>query len=138
MVLSVIALAVVLVTLLVISKREIAIGPVYLLIPAISFATGLCWSLRRSSRPKVPAKPPSSVTIIAKSAAVGVTAIIVSLIAYLIWIWIQLPRNVHGLGIDVRRLVHWPVLLGIFLAGFIMEYRHASRRRSVLTGGMAQ
>jgi hypothetical protein len=139
MVLSVIALAVILVVYLVISKREIAIGPMYLLIPSGTFATGCYWSVRRSCRSKTPAKPSSNVTIIAKSAIMGVAAVIVSLTAYVVWIWLRIPQNLHGLvSIDVRRLVHWPVLLVAFLAGFILEYRHALRRRSMLTGGMAQ
>ncbi len=142
MILSVITAAVILLVVLLRSHREIAIGPLYLLVPIVSLTTGCYWSLRRSSLPKIqakPAKPPSNVTIIAKSAVVGVTAIIVSVIAYLMWIWIRIPRNLHGVvGIDVRRLVYWPVLLGVFLASFTLEYRRASRRRSMLTGGLAQ
>lgn len=49
---------------------------------------------------------------------------IVSVIAYLFGIWLQIPRNIDvPVAIDVRALVHWPVLLGTFLAGFILEYR---------------
>ena len=137
MILGLIALAEVLVGIMLISHREIAVGPVYLLIPVVTFASGFCWSLRRSFRPRAPAKPSSKATIIAKSVIVGFTAMIVSVIAYLIWIWLRIPRNINGLvAIDVRALVHWPVLLGTFLAGFILEYRHASRRRLTPTRGV--
>lgn len=137
MILGLIALAVVLVGIMLISHREIAVGPVYLLIPIVTFTSGCYWSLRRSSRSRAPAKPPSKAAIIAKSVMVGVTAMIVSVIAYLFWIWLRIPRNVDGLvSIDVYALVHWPVLLGIFLAGFILEYRHASRQRLTPTGGL--
>ena len=139
MVLGVIVLAVILVAILAILTRDITIGPVYLLVPIVTFAAGCYWSLRRSSRPKVPAKPPSNTRIIAKSIVMGVTGMIVSLIAYLIWFSFWIPRNVHGLvSIDVVRLVHWPVLLVIFLGGFVLGFWRASRRRSMLTGGMAQ
>ncbi len=66
---------------------------------------------------------------------------IVSVIAFLTWILIRIPKNVHGaVGIDVLRVigVYWPVLLGIFLAGFILKYLKASKRRSMLIGRMAQ
>ena len=81
MVLSLIALAVVLMTIMLTFSREIPIGPVYLLIPIVTFAAGCYWSMRRSSRPKVPAKPLSQFTIIAKSVVVGITAMILSVIA---------------------------------------------------------
>jgi hypothetical protein len=137
MVLSVLALAVILVTVLVISKRELAIGPGYLLVPAVAFVAGCYWSLRRSSRPQVPVKPPSMVTIIVKSFVAGVSTVIFSVIAYMWWIWVRLPRDTYGLvGIDVHRLIYWPVLSCVFLAGFISEYRRASKRRSTFTGGV--
>jgi hypothetical protein len=64
---------------------------------------------------------------------------IVSVIAYLMWIRLWVDRNVHGfVSIDVHRLVHWPVLVGVFVAGFILEYRRASRRRWTFPGGVAQ
>jgi len=37
----------------------------------------------------------------------------------------------------IIRLVYWPVLLGVFVAGFVLEYRRISRRRSILRGGVA-
>jgi len=40
--------------------------------------------------------------------------------------WARLPRNAI-VGIDVHRLVYWPLFLGLFLAGFILEYKHASK-----------
>lgn len=132
MILGLIALAEVLVGIMLISHREIAVGPVYLLIPIVTFTSGCYWSLRRSSQSRAPAKLPSKATIIAKSVMVGVTAMIVSVPAYLFWILLREPRNIDGaVGIDVLSVIHWnwPVLLGIFLAGFILEYRHASRRR---------
>jgi hypothetical protein len=140
MILNMIAVGIILLVVLLRLHREIAVGPVYLLVPIVSFTAGFYWSLRRSSQPKVPAKPPSTVTIIVKSTTVGVTAIIISEIAYLTWIWIQIPRNLPGfVNIDVRLLVYyWPVLVGVFLAGFFFEYRRGSRRRSMLTGGMSQ
>jgi hypothetical protein len=140
MILSVIIAAVILLVVLLRAHRGIAIGPLYVLIPILTFTAGFYWSLRRSARPKVLAKPPSTVTIIVKSTTVGVTAIIISEIAYLTWIWIQIPRNLPGfVNIDVRLLVYyWPVLVGVFLAGFLFEYRRGSKRRSMLTGGMAQ
>ena len=87
------------------------------------------------------AEPSSTVAVVAKSVVVGVIAMIVSVIAFLTWILIRIPKNVHGpVGIDVLRVigVYWPALLGIFLAGFILKYLKASRRCSMLTGGMAQ
>ena len=130
MILGLIALAEVLVGIMLISHREIAVGPVYLLIPIVTFTAGCYWSLRRSSQSRAPAELPSKATIIAKSVMVGVTAMIVSVPAYLFWILLRIPRNIDGaVGIDVLSVIHWPVLLGIFLAGFILEYRHASRRR---------
>jgi hypothetical protein len=136
MLLSLIALAVILLVALVRTQREIAIGPVYLLVPALPFATGCYWSLRRSSRPQVPAKPPSTFAIIVKSSMAGVAMVIVSVIAYMWWTWFRFARNTRGLvGIDVYRLIHWPVFLGLLVAGFILEYRRASRRRSMLMGG---
>jgi MFS family permease len=139
MLLSMIALAVILVTILANSKREIAIEPLYLLIPIVAFAAGWYWSLRHSSRPKVPAKPSSNVTVIAKSVGVGVAGMIVAVIAYVTWIWFRFPKNVQGFGfIVVNRLFYWPVLLGVFLGGFILEYRRSSRRQSTLTGDMSQ
>ena len=139
MILSVIALWVILGVIVRTSKRDIHIGPVYWLIPVVSFVAGSYWSLRRSSRLKVPAKPPSNVTIIAKSTVVGILAMILSVIGYLIWLWLRIPRNGIGVvvGIDVRALLYWPVLWVSFLGGFLLEYRIASRRRSTLTGGMA-
>src|SRR5665213_2018987 len=108
MILSVIALAIILVTILAISKRELPIGPVHLLIPSFAFAAGCYWSLRQSPRPKALAKPSSNVTIVAKSAAVGVIAMIVSVIAFFTWILIRVPKNVHGaVGIDVLRAVSY-------------------------------
>ena len=125
MILSLIALAVVLVGIMLISHREIAVGPVYLLIPIVTFTSGCYWSLRRSSQSRAPAELPSKATIIAKSVMVGVTAMIVSVPAYLFWIlfWILLrePRNIDGaVGIDVLSVIHWPVLLGIFLASVFL------------------
>ena len=134
-ILSLITAAVVLVSMLTVSQKEIAIGPLYLLIPVVTFAAGCYWSLRRSSRPEIRKRPPSTVAIFAKSTVVGFTAVVVSVVAYLSWIWLRLPRTLHGtVGIDVHRLVYWPVMMAIFLAGFSWEYRRASKRRSV--GGM--
>ena len=138
MVLSVIALLVILATIVLSSKRETPIGPLYLLIPIVTFAAGCYWSLRRSSRPKVPAKPPSSVTVIVKSTSVGITAMILSIIGYLIWLRLRIPRDAIGfVAVDIRALLNWPVLLVSFLSGFMLEYRIASRRRSTFDGGMA-
>jgi hypothetical protein len=137
MILSVIVLAITLGAVLFISKREIAIGPLYLLIPIVTFIAGFYWSWRRSSRPKVPPKPPATITIIVKSTTVGFTAMIVSAIVYLMWIRFWVLRNDHGfVSIDVHALLYWPVLLPVFLAAFFLEYRRALRRRSMLTGGM--
>jgi len=134
--LSVIALWVILGAIVATSKREIPVGPIYLLIPVAAFATGCYWSLRRSARP---AKPPSNFTIIVKSTVVGILAIILSVIGYLTWFWLRIPRNEPGLvSIDVRALLYWPVLWVSFLGGFILEYRIASRRRSTSPGGVAQ
>ena len=138
MILSVIALAIFLLTILVISGLELNIGPLYLLVPGVAFASGCHWSLRRSNRSQAPAKPPSTFTIIVKSSMVGIATVIVSMIAYMWWIWFRFARNTHGLvSIDVHRLVYWPVFPGLFLAGFIWEYRHASKRRSMLMGDVA-
>jgi hypothetical protein len=138
MLLSVIALAVILVTILAISKQEIALGPVYLSVPIVSFVSGCYCSLRRSSRPTAPPKASSLHRIIAKSVGVGVAGMIVAVIAYFIWIWFRFPPPVQGVGvfIDVHRLFYWPVLSGVFLVGFILEYLRSSRRRSVLTGAL--
>ena len=134
LILSLIATAFVLVSILAVSPKELAIGPIYLLIPIVTFAAGCYRSLRRSSRPKILNRPPSTVAVVAKSAAMGFTAVIVSVIAYLLWIWIRLPRSFHGtVGIDVHRLVYWPAVLAIFLAGFLLTYRRSSRRRSMWT-----
>lgn len=139
MVLSVIALAVILVTIMLSFSREIAIGPLYLLVPVVTFVAGSYWYLRRSSRPMVPAKPPSRATIIAKSTLVGATVMILSVICYLIWIWLRTRRDgIVFVSFDIVSLLNWPVLVGVFLVGFILEYRLASRRRFRLTGGMAQ
>jgi hypothetical protein len=70
MVVSVIALLVILSVMVLRTKQEIPIGPVYWLIPIAAFAGGYYWSGRRSSRPKVPAKPPSNLTVIVKSMAI--------------------------------------------------------------------
>jgi hypothetical protein len=80
MVLSVIALLVILIEITLTFKREIQVWPVYWLIPIAAFAAGCYWSLRRSTRPKVPAKPPSKVRIVVKSTAVGIMAMILSVI----------------------------------------------------------
>jgi hypothetical protein len=122
MVLSLIATAVILVTILAISKRELAIGPLYLLIPVATFATGCYLSLRYSSRSRILNKPPSTVAVIAKSTAVGFTAAFISLILFFMWVWhrLPLPLDFNGtVGIDVHRLVYWPVMLAVFLAGFL-------------------
>ena len=66
MILSLIVTPVILVTILAVSKRELAIGPLYLSIPVVTFAAGCYWSLRRSSRPQILNKPPSTVALIAK------------------------------------------------------------------------
>jgi hypothetical protein len=139
MLLSLIALAVILLIVLVRTQREIEIGSVYLVVPAVAFIAGSYWSLRRSSRPKAPAKPPSMVTMIVKSTMVGVAAVIVSVMAYLWWIWFRFARHVHGLvGINVHRMVYWVVLSGIFLASFFLAYTRISRRRSMLRGCVDQ
>jgi hypothetical protein len=140
MILGVIIVAVILLLVLLRSHREIAVGPVYLLVPIVTFVGGFFWSGRRSSRPKAPAKPPSKATIIAKSFAVGVAAMIVSVIAYFLWIWTRIPRDV-GVGFvsfDVRALLNRPVLMVIFLAGFGVEYWRGLRRRSRMTSGFGQ
>ena len=138
MLMSVIGSAIILVAILFISNRDIAIGPL-LLIPVIAFVAGFYWSRRRSARPKVPPKPPATITIILKSSAVGIAAMVLSVIAYFVWIWIRIPRHPHTLvAIDVHALLYWPVLLVGFLAGFFSQYRRGSKRRSQLTGGMAQ
>lgn len=137
MIVSLIGTAIILVSVLAVSQKEFAIGPLYLSIPILTFAAGCYWSLRRSSRPQILNRPPSTVAVFAKSTGVGLTAVLISLIAYVVWIWIRLPRDFHGLiGIDIRRLIFWPVLLAIFLAGFLLTYRRSSRRRSMWTGGM--
>jgi len=133
MVLSLIVLLVILGAIVLRTKREIPIGPFYRLIPIVSFAGGCYWSLRRSARPKVPATPPSNVTIIVKSTSVGIAAMIVAVIGYLIWLRLRIPRDTIGLvSVDIRALLYWPVLLVSFLSGSILEYRLASRRRSKL------
>jgi hypothetical protein len=138
MVLSLIALWVILGVIVRTSKRDIPIGPVYLLIPILTFPAGCYWSLRRSSRAKVPAKPPSNVTIIVKSTALGITAMIGSVIAYLIGFWLSTRRDGIALvSFDVVSIIHRPVLVGVFLVGFGLEYRIVSRRRSTFTGGVA-
>ena len=58
----------------------------------------------------------------------GIAAMIVSVIAYLAWLWWQFRGAPGFISIDVRSLLSWPVLLGVFLAAFILEYRHASKR----------
>jgi hypothetical protein len=137
MIIGLIASAIILATILFISKREIAIGPLYLLIPIATFIVGFYWSWRRSSRPQVPPKAPATITIIVKSTTVGFTAMIVSAILYFIWIRFWVLRNDRGfVSIDVHVLLYWPVLVPIFLAGFLLEYRRVSRRRS--PGGMSQ
>lgn len=69
----------------------------------------------------------SRMAVIAKSAVVSVVAMIVSVIAYVIWIW----RKVPGMfSLDAGRLAYWPVLLGVFLrASFwnICTYREDAR-----------
>jgi hypothetical protein len=133
MVLGVIALLVILATIVLRSKREIPIGPLYLLIPIATFAAGCFWSLRRSARPKIPSKPLSMATIIVKSTAVGITAMILSIIGYLIWFRLRIPRDTIGfVSVDIRALFYWPVLLVSFLLGFMLEFRWASRWRSKL------
>jgi hypothetical protein len=131
MVLGMIALAIVLLIILVrIEPRQIAIGPVYLLVPIASFVAGYYWSLRRSSRPKPPAKLPSKVTIVAKSVAVGIIAMVASMIADIVWIRLHITRPPHGaaVAIDVYRVVRLPVLVAGFLVGFLLEYWRVSRR----------
>jgi hypothetical protein len=136
MILSVIALWVILGVIVRTSNRDIPIGPLYLLIPVVAFVAACYWSLRRSARP---AKPPSNFTIIVKSTVVGIVAMILSVIGYVVWLWLRIPRNgIAFVGFDVVSLVNWPVLWVSFLAGFLLEYRIASKRRSTLTGGMAQ
>jgi hypothetical protein len=140
MLMSVIALAIILVVVLFIHKREIATGPVYFLIPVLGFATGFYWSLRRSARPKTPPKRPSNFTIIVKSTAVGIAAIVLSVIAYFAWIWTRIPRDV-GVGsvsFDVHALLPRPLLLTAFAAGFVLEYLRGSRRRSRLLSGSGE
>jgi hypothetical protein len=141
MLLSVIIGAIILLVVLMRSNREIDVGPVYLLVPILSFTTGYYWSWRRSARPNAPPKPPSNVTIILKSTAVGIAAMVLSVIAYVLWVWMRIPRNV-GVGVDFVsvgiRPLFWLVFLTIFLSGFLLEYRRGSKRRSMLTGGMAQ
>jgi hypothetical protein len=131
MVLGVIALAIVLLIILVrIEPRGIAIGPVYLLVPIASFVAGYYWSVRRSSHPRTPARPPSNVTIVAKSVAVGIVAMVLSVIADLMWIRLHIPRLPHVLvAINVYRVVQLPVVVAGFLVGFLLEYWHVSRRR---------
>ena len=137
MVLSVIALLLILVEIMLTFKREIQLWPVYWLIPIAAFAAGCYGSLRRSARPKVPAKPPSNVRIIVKSTAMGITAMILSVIGYLIWLRLRIPRDAIGfVSVDIRALLYSPILLASFLGGFILEYRLASRRRFRLIGGM--
>jgi hypothetical protein len=138
MVLGVIALAIVFLVILVrIAPREISIGPVYLLVPIASFVAGYYWSVRRSSRPRGPAKPPSNVMIVAKSVAVGIVAMVASAIADILWIRLHIPRSPHVLvAINVYRVVQLPVLVAGFLVGFLLEYWRVSRRRSRLTSGM--
>jgi hypothetical protein len=137
MILGVIIVAAILLAVLLRSQRELAVGPVYLLVPIVSLTSGYYWSLRRSARPKAPPKPSSNITIILKSTAVGIAAMVLSVIAYVVWM--RIPRHTHTLvAIDVHVLLYWPVLLIGFLAGFFLEFRWTSRRRSMLTGGMAQ
>jgi hypothetical protein len=140
MLLSVIALAVIFLIVLLIRNRDFSIGPVYFLIPVAMFVLGFYWSLRRSSRPEAPAKPASQATIIAKSFAVGVAAMIVSVIAYFAWIWVRIPRDV-GVGFvsfDVRALLPRPLPLVVFVVGFVVEYPRGSRRRSRLSTGVGE
>ena len=136
MVLSLIALWVILGAIVLRTKREIPIGPVYFLIPIVTFTAGCYWSMRRSARPKGLAKPPSNVTIILKSTAVGITAMVLSVIGYLIWLRLRIPRDtISFVSVDISALFYWPVLLVSFLGGFLLEYRIASRQRFRLTGG---
>jgi hypothetical protein len=133
MIIGVIALAVAFPFMLLFLRRGMSIGPVYLLIPVAMFALGLYCSLRRSSRLKAPGNLPSKVAIVAKSFAVGLTAMIVTVIAYFAGIWIRIPRDV-GVGFvsfDVRALLYWPLPLVVFAAGFVLEYLRGSRRRSI-------
>ncbi len=133
MILSVIATVITLLVILLRSRQEIAIGPVYLLIPIAAFALAFYWSLRRSSRPRPPARPPSKPVAIAKSALVGILAMVGATIAYFVWIYSTIPRPVVGLvSVDVLALLHlhWPVLVPVFLGAFICQYRRASRLRS--------
>lgn len=139
MILSLIATAIILVTILAASKRELAIGPLYLLIPILSFTAGGWLSLRRSARPRIFDKPASTAEVIVKSTAVGFTAVLVSVIAYVFSIWVRLPPTFDGtVGIDVHRLVYWPVMLAVFLAGFYWKYRRATRRGAMLASRMPQ
>jgi hypothetical protein len=127
MILSLIATAAILVTILAVSQKELAIGPLYLLVPVLAFSAGCFRSLRRASRPSILEKPASTSAIFAKSTVAGLAAVLVSVIAYLFWIRMHLPPTFHGvIGIDIRRAVYWPVMLAIFLAGFILTYRRAS------------
>ncbi len=132
MIVSLIATAVILVTMLAITQREIPVGPVYLLIPISTFAGGCYWSIRRSAQPKALATPPSTIAVVAKSAAAGFTAVLLSLIAYMTAIWFVFARKTHvTIGIDVHRVVYWLAMLVIFFAGFFLEYRRASRHSSL-------
>jgi hypothetical protein len=131
MIVSLIATVVILVTVLVITRREIPVGPLYLLISISTFAAGCYWSLRRASLPKPPPKPPSTVAVVAKSAAAGLTAVLLSLIAYMTASWFVFARKTHvSIGIDIHRAVYWLAMLAIFLAAFLLEYRRASRHPS--------
>ena len=140
MIVSVIALAVILLIVLAISHRDLNIGPLYFLVPFAMFVLGFYWSQRRSSRLKDPGQPPSKAVIVAMSFAVGIIAMIVSAIAYFAWIWIRIPRDV-GVGFvsfDVRALLPRPLPLVVFLVGFVLEYLRGSRRRSRLLGGVGE
>jgi hypothetical protein len=133
---TLLATTVVLVTVIALSKREIEVGPVYLLIPISAFGAGCYWSLRRSSRPKDLAKPPSIVLVVVKSATVGILAVILSLIAYVTTIWALFLRKINGHGsigfVVVGR--YWWAMAAIFLAAFVLEYRRASKSRSRWSG----
>jgi hypothetical protein len=130
MIVGLLATAVILVTVLAVSQREIPVGPVYLVIPISTFAAGCYWSLRRSSRPKALAQPPSKVAVIAKSTAAGI-AVVVSLIVYVTAIWFFFLRKIQG-AVGVMVGPYWPVMVAIFVAAFLLEYRRASRRHSLL------
>jgi hypothetical protein len=139
-ILSVIVLAVVLAAVLLRSKRDISIGPLYLVIPLAAFAAGYYWSFRRSSRPKAPARPSSIFSIVTKSFGVGIAAMLVAEIGYIIWIWSRIPRRPHAfVAIDPVRLswAHWLALLVSFLAGFALAFWRAFKRRLRLTSGLA-